>query len=108
MGLKINYMKYNKLVRDKIPEIIRQNGDTPVTHIADDKEYWKGLKDKLKEEVDEFLESGKEEELADILEVVYAIRDYKGIGKESLEILRKEKYMKRGGFKDKIILDETK
>ena len=101
-------MKYNKLVRDKIPEIIKNKGAVPITHIADDEEYWKKLKEKLQEEVDEFLEEGNEEELADIFEVIYAICDFKKIDKEKLELLRIKKAEERGGFKDKIILDETK
>lgn len=101
-------MKNSKLVRDKIPEIIKQNGKVPVTHIAADEEYWQKLKEKLSEEVNEFLESDKEEELADILEVINAICDHKGIDKEKLELLRKKKTEERGAFKDKIILDETK
>jgi len=101
-------MKYNKLVRDKIPEIIKNNGAIPITHIADDEEYWQKLKEKLQEEVEEFLKDENEEELADILEVIYAICDFKNFDKEKLELLRKKKAEERGGFKDKIILDETK
>lgn len=101
-------MKYDKLVRDKIPEIIKQKGEIPTTHVADDEEYWQKLKEKLKEEVDEFLKTGSEEELADILELIYAICDFKKIDKQTLELLRKKKAEKRGGFKDKIILDEIK
>lgn len=100
-------MKHNKLVRDNIPEIIKQKGKVPITHIADDKEYWQKLKEKLQEEVDEFIKDSNEEELADILEIVYAICDFKKIDKEKLEVLRKKKARERGRFKDKIILDET-
>ena len=101
-------MKYNKLVRDKIPEIIKSKGSTPTTHIASDEEYCQKLKEKLLEEAKEFIESDKEEELADILEVLYAIFDYKKIDRINLETLRIEKANKRGAFKNKIILDETK
>lgn len=101
-------MEYNKLVRDKIPEIIKQKGDVPITHIAGDEEYWQKLKEKLQEEANEFLKESSEEELADILEIIYAICDFKKIDKEKLESLRKKKAERRGGFKDRIILDETK
>lgn len=101
-------MKYNKLVRDKIPEIIKRKGSIPITHIASDDKYWQKLKEKLQEEIDEFMKDSNEEELADILEVVYAICDYMKIDKKELELLRKKKAEERGGFKDKIILDETK
>ncbi len=101
-------MKHNKLIRDKIPEIIKKGGAIPITHIASDEEYWQKLKEKLQEEVDEFMKDSSEEELADILEVAYAIGDYKKINKEELELLRKKKVEERGEFKDKIILDETK
>ncbi len=100
-------MKYNKLVRDKIPEIIKKNGAVPITHIASDEEYQQKLKEKLQEEVNEFIKYDTDEELADILEVVHAICDYKKIDKNKLELIRKKKAEERGGFKDKIILDET-
>jgi len=101
-------MRYNKLVRDKIPSIINNKGIFSITHIADDEEYWRKLKEKLQEEVDEFLKDENEEELADILEVIYAICDFKNINKEELELLRAKKYDEKGGFENKIILDETK
>ena len=101
-------MKYNKLVRDKIPEIIKNNGEIPITHIASDNEYFRKLKDKLQEEVDEFLKDSNKEELVDILEVIYSLSDFYKIDKTELERLCKDKAEKRGRFKDKIILDETK
>ena len=101
-------MKYNKLVRDKIPEIIKNKGIVPITHIASDDEYWTKLKEKLQKEVDEFMKDDNAEELADILEVINAICGYKKINKNKLEKLRKKKSKERGGFKYKIILDETK
>jgi len=100
-------MKYNKLVRDKIPEIIRNKDQIAITHIASDEEYYLKLQEKLKEEVEEFLESNNNEELADVLEVIYAICDEKGINKEKLEELRIIKNKERGPFKNRIILDET-
>jgi len=101
-------MKHNKLVRDKIPEVIKNKGAIPITHIANNEEYWQKLKEKLQEEVDEFIKNENEEELADILEVIYAICDFKNFDRGRLELLRKKKAEERGGFKDKIILDETK
>jgi len=101
-------MKYNKLVRDKIPEIIKSTGAVPITHIASGDEYQQKLKAKLQEEVNEFLKDSSEEELADILEVIYALCDLYEIDKDKLEEFRKDKAERRGRFNDKIILDETK
>lgn len=100
-------MKYNKLVRDKIPEIIKEKGKNPTTHKASDEEYWEKLKEKLNEEVDEFLEESNEEELADILEVINSICDFKNISKEDLERIKLKKKEERGGFEGRIILDEV-
>ena len=101
-------MQYNKLVRDKIPEIIKSNGDVPVTHIASDNEYKNKLREKLQEEVKEYLESSKTEELADILEVISALADTHQVSFEEIQKSQKDKHEKRGGFKEKIILEETK
>ena len=100
-------MKYNKLVRDKIPEIIKGNGQVCAMHTAEDTEYWKKLKEKLLEEVQEFLEDENEEELADVLEVLDAIILHKNFNKEEILKLQKSKADKRGGFKKKIILEES-
>jgi len=97
-----------KLVRDKIPKIIELANREPVTHIAEDKEYWIQLKNKLIEEVNEFLESEEKEELADINEVILAIMAFKQISPSELEDIRKTKNEKRGSFSKRIILDEVK
>ena len=100
-------MKYNKLVRDKIPEYIKSKGGNPVFHVAAEKEYWFKLKEKLQEEVNEFSESESKEEMADILEVIDAIINYKNFNKEKLEKIKNKKVEEKGRFKDKIILDES-
>jgi len=100
-------MKYNKLVRDKIPEIIKARGEGVVTHIADDLEYWQKLKEKLQEEVSEFMQAESVEEMADILEVIDAVVDFKKFDKEELQKVKNKKLEVRGGFKNKIILEES-
>jgi predicted house-cleaning noncanonical NTP pyrophosphatase (MazG superfamily) len=100
-------MKHNKLVRDRIPEIIVQSGSRPVTHIANDREYGEKLKEKLFEEVAEYLNNEDIEELADILEVIIAICNFKYGDFQNLEKSRKSKQAKNGGFEDRVILDEV-
>lgn len=100
-------MKYNKLVRDKIPEYIKSQGGVPITHVADDKEYWEKLKEKLLEEIKEFFENEVIEEMADIQEVIDAVCDYKNFTKENIDTVRKKKAEERGVFNNKIILEES-
>lgn len=101
-------MQFNKLVRDKILDIIRENGDTPQAHTATDEEFKEKLFEKLREESEEYLREPSPEELADILEVVFALSEnVHSTSREELEIVRKEKEVKRGAFTKRIILEET-
>lgn len=95
---------YNKLVRDKIPEIIVSNGEKPIIQILDDKKYRFHLEQKLNEEVNEYHESKCIEELADILEVVYALCEMDGYTQDDLEGVYQKKHVERGGFSKKIFL----
>lgn len=99
--------KYQKLVRDRIPEIIKSKGERPVTHVADSVEYETALIAKLSEETKEFEDSKSPEELADLLEVIYALANVKGISAFGLEEIRRAKNVERGGFANRVILDET-
>ena len=96
---------YNKLVRDKIPEIIKNNGANPKTRILNDNEYLDELNKKLQEELAEYLDSGNVEELADIEEVLRAILDAKKVAFSDFENIRLSKSNKRGAFKNKIFLE---
>lgn len=97
-------MSRGKLVRDKIPEIIRAQGAEPSTRVAEGSEYQGLLFAKLSEEVLEFIASdGDPGELADILEVVMALADGLGIGQQELERLRIKKAAERGGFTQRIV-----
>jgi predicted house-cleaning noncanonical NTP pyrophosphatase (MazG superfamily) len=97
-------MSQGKLVRDKIPQIIRAKGQMPIVYVADANEYRTSLRAKLREEVQEFLDSDHNlEELADILEVLYALAEDCGTDRQQLEKLRAAKAEERGGFSDRII-----
>ncbi|MBQ3408540.1 MAG: nucleoside triphosphate pyrophosphohydrolase [Clostridia bacterium] len=98
---------YNKLVRDKIPEMIVNENRHPVTRVLDNDEYRVELNKKLQEEVKEYIEDNNVEELADIVEVVYGILDSMDISIEEFESIRKAKVDKRGAFKDRIYLESA-
>lgn len=96
---------YNKLVRDKIPEAIeRTEGRTANYKILNNKEYLQELDRKLFEEAHEFVEEHSVEELADLIEVISAIMNARGLSLEEVEIARKAKSDKKGKFDDKIYL----
>lgn len=100
-------MKCNKLVRDRVPEIIEQKGGQPVVHVADDSEYWQKLKEKLQEELNEFSKGENIEEIADILEVIEAICEYRNFDQAQVRMIKDKKAAERGKFKDRIILEQT-
>lgn len=93
-----------KLVRDKIPEIIGNEGKVPQFRTLADEEYDIELGKKLLEEVNEYLYDKTVEELADILEVIRAIAVAKGIDYNQIESVRKRKFHERGGFSQRIFL----
>lgn len=98
-------MSYGKLVRDRIIDIIKSKGETPIYHTLSDEEYLKEPHKKLFEEANEFVEADDPEELADLLEVIYAIAKHKNIDMKQVEEERVKKRENRGGFEDKIYLE---
>ena len=100
-------MKYNKLVRDRIPEIIEASGKTCVTEILSDEAYLCMVDAKLDEELAEYHSDQNIEELADLLEVIYAAAMARGYTLEQLESVRAAKAEKRGAFANKILLKEV-
>ncbi|MDU4143890.1 MULTISPECIES: nucleoside triphosphate pyrophosphohydrolase [Clostridium] len=96
--------EYNKLVRDKIPEIIRADGKECEIRVAEGKEKYELLEKKLMEEVNEFLEDKNLEELADVMEVLFGLAKEIGYSEEELVMKREEKKGERGGFEEGIIL----
>jgi predicted house-cleaning noncanonical NTP pyrophosphatase (MazG superfamily) len=100
-------MKYDKLVRDKIPDIIKSKGGKVSFHTATEDEYWRKLKEKLEEEVAEFKKDESAEEIADIFEVLHAIIEYKGFREDVIEETKREKKEKKGGFEKRFILEES-
>jgi predicted house-cleaning noncanonical NTP pyrophosphatase (MazG superfamily) len=99
---------YNKLVRDRIPEIIRANGNKFNTRILDEAEYKEELQLKLKEELHEYLEAMEDshavEELADMLELIYSLVEVHYSSFDELEEVRREKKEVRGGFDERVYL----
>lgn len=98
---------YNKLVRDRIPEIISVAGKACVTEILSEPDYLQKLDAKLDEELAEYHKDQNIEELADLLEVIRAVTVARGYSLEDLERVRAEKAAKRGGFEKRILLKEV-
>jgi predicted house-cleaning noncanonical NTP pyrophosphatase (MazG superfamily) len=102
---------YHKLVRDKIPQIIESKGKEFSTKVLNDEDFIKYLKEKAYEELDEYCtaETDREavEELADLLEVIRALAKHHGSSIEEVEVVRKYKAEKRGGFQEKVFLIEV-
>ena len=99
---------YNKLVRDKIPGIIEASGKACEMEILSDEEYLQMLDKKLDEELAEYHQEQNIEELADLLELLYATAKARGYSIEELEHVRVEKQKARGGFDKKILLKVVK
>ena len=99
--------EYNKLVRDKIPEIIEADGKCCKTEILSDEEYIKMIDAKPDAELAEYHEVQNIEELADLMEVIYAAAEARGYSVEELEAVRLAKVEKRGTFKEKTLLREV-
>ena len=98
---------YNKLVRDRIPEIIRASGQECTTEILSEEDYRRMLDAKLDEELAEYRRDQTIEELADLMEVIRAVAAAQGCTPEELERIRAEKAAERGGFEKRILLKEV-
>ena len=99
--------KYDKAIRDKIPEIIQKDGFSCNVETMSDEKFLVEMEKKLSEEVAEYQNDKNPEELADILEVIYRIAKLKGISKEQLEKIKVDKVEKRGAFEDNLFLKDT-
>ena len=95
---------YNKLVRDKIPQIIEKSGKNPVIKTLSQKDFIKALDLKLKEEIAEYIKSKSVEELADIEEVILAILKVNNISRSQFNVIRLQKVKERGSFSKRIKL----
>lgn len=108
---RVNAMKkhtvYNKLVRDRITEIIETSGSTCVTEVLPNDAYIQALDAKLNEELAEYQQSKSLEELADLLEVMGAVVRARGYTWDDLTRVRKEKRAQRGAFDKRILLKEV-
>ncbi len=99
--------KYNKAIRDNIPEIIQKSGKSCNVKILPDEQFLVEIEKKLSEEIAEYQNDKKPEELADILEVIYKIAQLKGISEEELEKIRIKKLEERGRFEKNLFLIDT-
>ena len=98
---------YNKLIRDRIPEIIEMSGKSCVTEVLSDDEFLLMADKKLDEELAEYHRDGNVEELADLLEVIYTAAKARGCTPDELDRIRSEKAKKRGTFEKRLLLKEV-
>lgn len=97
--------KYNKLIRDRIPEIIRSSGRNPQVRTLQEAEYIAKLQEKLSEELTEYQQDHSIAELADLVEVVQALVEARGLTWQEFERIRQEKQAERGAFKQRLLLE---
>ena len=97
-------IKYNKAIRDKIPEIIAESGKKYNLKQLNDESFLAEIEKKLIEEVNEYSKSKDVEELADLLEVIYRISELKGVSSDELDKIRGDKAEKRGKFASNLFL----
>ncbi len=100
-------IRYDKLVRDRIPEIIEANGQRCTMRALNDEEYARHLDEKLAEELAEYEASGDIEELVDLIELVRAIVANRGMSWDEFEQLRDHKCQERGGFSKRLLLEKV-
>jgi len=100
-------IKYNKLVRDKIPQLIEESGRKQTSRILNDKEYFDALVDKVVEEIEEFRASKIEEEIADVYEALDCLVKFKGYEPMHIDYIRLIKREARGSFLEKVLLEEV-
>lgn len=98
---------YNKLVRNKVPEVLEQEGKKYVIQYAEKEKMLDLLKDKLKEEAREFFQDDSLEKLADIVEVVFSLANELGYSEEEVLVKRTEKREEKGGFEEGIVLERV-
>ena len=98
---------HNKLVRNRIPEIIEGSGKTCATRLLPQEEYLAALDAKLTEELAEYQADKSMEELADLLEVMMAVAEARGHSFAEVEAIRRAKAEKRGGFRERIFLESV-
>lgn len=102
-----NIPVYNKAIRDKIPEIIRESGSKCNVKIVTDAEFLPFLEKKLYEELNEYESSKSVEELTDLIEIIYRIAELRGTPNEVLDKIRFTKRKERGGFDKNLFLLDT-
>lgn len=102
---------YNKLVRDHIPEIIKNDGEVPITRVLNDEEYWEYLLQKDLEELEEVRNAEnldeRKKELADKLELIIAMAKFSGFSLEEIIDEANQKRNKNGGFEKRLLLEKT-